>query len=139
MKVDRATGLHSIDMGKTQELQVTIYDLLYSLGVTANYSGFFHTSYAVYLTIQQPERLLLITKWLYPDVARQYHTTWTAVERNIRTVVSVAWKFYPDTLRFIAKYPLDQKPSNSRFILILAHSVRELTDQASVECLTRIS
>lgn len=47
-----------------------IYDLLYRLGVTANYTGFFHTAYAVSLCIGRPDRLLLVTKWLYPEVAK---------------------------------------------------------------------
>ena len=37
-----------------------IYDALYLVGVTAKYVGFFHTSYAVYLSMQQPERLILV-------------------------------------------------------------------------------
>ena len=56
-----------------------IYNLLYQLGITANYTGFFHTSYAVYLAAQQPDRLTLVTKWLYPDVAEQYATAWKSV------------------------------------------------------------
>lgn len=47
-------------------------DLLYSLGVTANYKGFLHTTYAVSLCMERQDRLLLVTKWLYPDVARRY-------------------------------------------------------------------
>ena len=43
-----------------------VYDLLYRLGITANYTGFFHSAYAVCLVLEQPERLLLVTKWLYP-------------------------------------------------------------------------
>ena len=66
--------------------------LLYRLGVTANYKVFFHTAYAVSLCLQQQERLQLVTKWLYPDVAKRYGTNWKAVERNIRTISSVAWK-----------------------------------------------
>lgn len=62
------------------------YGLLYSLGVTANYTGFFHTTFALQLCVEQPERLLLVTKWVYPDVAKRYKTNWKAVERNIRTV-----------------------------------------------------
>ena len=69
-----------------------IYDLLYRLGVTANYTGFFHTAYAVSLCAKQPDRLLLVTKWLYPEVARQYQTNWKAVERNIRTVGDIIWR-----------------------------------------------
>ena len=37
-----------------------IYDQLYRLGLTANYSGFFHTAYAVRLVIDNPQRLLLV-------------------------------------------------------------------------------
>ena len=39
-----------------------IYDLLYRLGLTANSVMFFHTAYAVWLCVQQPDRLTLVTK-----------------------------------------------------------------------------
>ena len=51
-----------------------ICDLLYQLGISANYKGFLHTAYAVSLCVEQQDRLLLVTKWLYPDVARKYGT-----------------------------------------------------------------
>ena len=73
-------------------MQTEVYDLLYHLGVTANYTGFFQTASAVRLCMEQPERLLLVTKWVYPDVARHYKTNWKAVERNIRTVNGVVWE-----------------------------------------------
>lgn len=97
-----------------------IYSLLYQLGLTANCTGFFHTSYAVYLAVQQPERLLLVTKWLYPDVAKQYATNWKCVERNIRTAVHIAWETNPELLELLAHYPLAEKPTASAFIAILS-------------------
>ena len=100
-----------------------VHDLLYRLGVTANYLGFFHTSYAVWLSVQQPRRLLMITKWLYPEVARQYDTTWQSVERNVRTVISVAWRNNPTLLMQIARRPLKCKPNAAQFISILAESL----------------
>ena len=93
-----------------------IQDLLYGLGITAKYTGFFYTSCAVHLAVQQPERLLLITKWLYPEVARQYRTTWSNVEKNIRFVAAVAWELRRDKLTDIAKFDLNHRPSNSQFI-----------------------
>lgn len=69
-----------------------IYDLLYRLGATANYTGFFHTAYAISLCVERPDRLLLVTKWLYPEVAKRYGTNWKAVERNIRTVSCIIWR-----------------------------------------------
>lgn len=54
-----------------REKQPEVYDLLYQLGVTANYTGFFHMACAVSLCAEQPDRLLLVTKWLYPEVAKR--------------------------------------------------------------------
>ena len=96
-----------------------IYDILYRLGVTANYAGFFHTSYAVCLAVKQPERLLMVTKWLYPDVARKYDTKWVCVERNIRTVAAVAWKRNRPLLEELAHGPLPRRPTASQFLAIL--------------------
>ncbi len=115
------------------ELCVQIYDLLYSLGADASYTGFFHTSRAVYLAVQRPERLLLITKWLYPEVARHYRTSVCAVERNIRTLARIVWDRCPDKLSQIARCDLERVPSNARFISILAAHLKAPTEDAA-EC-----
>ena len=97
-----------------------IYDLLYRLGLTAECNSFFHTAYAVYLARQQPERLLLATKWLYPAAARHYATTWTCVERSIRTAAGTAWSANARLLENLARHALYQRPGASTFIAILA-------------------
>ena len=97
-----------------------IYDLLYQLGLTASTTGFFHTAYAVYLARQQPERLLLVSKWLYPAVARHYATTWTCVERSIRTAARATWSANARLLERLARRSLHQRPGASTFIAILA-------------------
>ena len=100
-----------------------IYDLLYRLGVTANYAGFFQTASAVQLCMERPERLLLVTKWVYPDVARYYKTNWKAVERNIRTVNGIIWKQNRPFLEKLAGRELSHKPSNAQLLAILAYSL----------------
>lgn len=100
-----------------------IYDQLYRLGLTANYSGFFHTAYAVRLVIDNPQRLLLVTKWLYPEVAKHYLTTQQAVERNIRTVLNIVWRNNPQKIAELAQHPMYAKPTVSQFISILALSL----------------
>lgn len=79
-----------------------IYRLLTRLGVTANYAGFQQAAYAVYLCVQDPDKLALVTKWLYPEVSKHYHTTPGAVERNLRGVVKQAWEQNPCLLRKLA-------------------------------------
>lgn len=99
--------------------------VLRQLGINANYRGFFHVTYAIALTIENPDYLTLITKWLYIDVAHFYHTTAQAVERNIRTIIETAWKRNPEYLEELAHYPLEQKPSNAQFIAIIAQYIAE--------------
>ena len=104
-------------------MQTEVYDLLYHLGVTANYTGFFQTASAVQLCMEQPERLLLVTKWVYPDVARHYKTNWKAVERNIRTVNGVVWEQNRLYLEELAGRELPHKPSNAQLLAILVYSM----------------
>ena len=89
-----------------------VCDMLCRLGATANYRGFSYTAYAVLLCVQQQDRLLLVTKWLYPDVAKRYGTNWKAVERNIRTVIIVpCWRDWPAVRCFSAPARRSSCPS----------------------------
>ena len=49
-----------------------IHELLRSLGVTSHYIGFFQAAHAALLAAREPERLTLVTKRLYPDVAASF-------------------------------------------------------------------
>ena len=100
-----------------------VCDLLYRLGVTANYAGFIHTACAVPLCVEQPERLLLATKYLYPEMAKECGTTWKAVERNIRTAGDVIWSESWTLLEELAHRHLERKPRNAQFLAILLRSV----------------
>ena len=81
-------------------------------------------AYAVYLCMIEPERLLLVTKWLYPDVAKQYKTSWRSVERNIRTLGCAIWVQNRVQLERIAHRPLLQKPCNTQLLAILVHELQ---------------
>ena len=100
-----------------------IFDLLHQLGISANYTGFLQTACAVELCQAEPERLLLVTKRVYLEVARLYGTSWGAVERNIRTACGIAWANNRCLLEQIAHKPLSQKPYNAQFLAILLHSL----------------
>ena len=100
-----------------------IFDLLYRLGISANYTGFFQTACAVKLCRTEPERLLLVTKRVYPEVAKLCGTSWSAVERNIRTACGIAWENNRHLLERLAHKPLHQKPNNAQFLAILLYSL----------------
>ena len=97
----------------------TIQFLLYNMGVTEQYTGFFYTMCAVRLIISDPNRLRFITKLIYPDVAKMYCSNWKAIERNIRTVASAAWRNNPLLLSYLSGFSLKRKPSNGYFLATL--------------------
>lgn len=94
--------------------------LLFALGVTSNYKGFHQTVAAAALAVERPEDMLLVTKAVYPVVARRYHTSWRSVERNIRRAADQAWAHRPDLLSQLAGRELTERPTAREFIAILA-------------------
>lgn len=99
-----------------------IQRLLRCLGITENYAGFACAVCAVQLSIADLGRLQLVTKLIYPEVAKQCRSTSQRVERNIRTVSAAAWENNPSLLAQLAGRPLERRPSNSHFLAILAGS-----------------
>ena len=99
--------------------------LLSRLGVTANYAGFYQTAYAVSLSVKEPDRLLFITKWIYPDAAARFETNVKCIERNIRTVANVSWRKNSQLLSALAEHPLHAKPANAEFLAILTTYLSE--------------
>lgn len=98
---------------------------LIQLGITPNYIGFYQLLFALELVSREPDALLLVTKRLYPAVAKEFGTTWKAVERNIRFAVCVAWTRNPDFLSRLARYTVTEKPKTAQFLAILACSEDE--------------
>lgn len=94
--------------------------VLYEMGVSEKYMGFFYILYAVELCIDRPDRLLFVTKEIYPDVARYYQTNWQAVERDIRTVRNVIWEQGRERLEELAGSPLKEKPCTAQTLAILS-------------------
>lgn len=109
------------------------YELLLHLGVTENYRGFRVAAFAAALCAQSPDFLLLTTKRLYPYLARHFDTTCVCIERNLRTVIAVAWERNPALLVDLAHYPLKYKPACTQFISILAAHLRSFGDDAVTE------
>ena len=110
------------------------YRLLCELGATANYMGFFYTAHAVHLCVREPKRLQLVTKWVYPEVAKAFDTNWKAVERNIRTVNAIIWKKGRPLLERSAGGTLESRPTPAQLLSILTCSLISRQAEASTFC-----
>lgn len=72
----------------------------------------------------EPDRLLLVTKHVYPDVARCFDTNWKCVERGLRRATNVAWNTAPEKLSELAHRHLTEKPSVSELLSLLTIYLR---------------
>lgn len=94
--------------------------LLMTLGVTPNYKGFEQAAYLLHTLQSEPSIPHPTTTQLYAKAGARYGVSWKAVERNIRTIVDVAWQQNPTFLRSVAYFPLSKKPRAAQFLSILA-------------------
>lgn len=103
-----------------------IWALLHSLGITENYVGSSQLVYAVRLAQEKPERLASVTKELYPEVAKAFHTSWQCVERNIRTVIELAWNLDAGRVLELEEFPLSKRPRPTQFISLLLNQLNKM-------------
>ena len=96
-----------------------ISSLLYRFGAYSNHAGFDQTVYAVYLAVQNPDKLSLASVYLFPEIARHFHTTNEFVEQNISIFAHRAWTHHRELLCTLAGRSLYLKPTASEFIAII--------------------
>lgn len=109
------------------EIEETIEAALRLLGLNNSYKGFNYLIYGIKLTMKSPNVLSYICKGLYMEIAAEFDTTCSCVERNIRTVRSAVWRNGNEALRiqiFGEEYK-DFQPGNKEFIDALAHYIGE--------------
>ena len=102
---------------------MSIQETLRLFGITRCYKGFLHTAYAIQLAVENENRLEAVTKEIYMETAFHFNCTWTAVERNIRTVNGIVWEQNRLYLEKLAGRELPYKPSNAQLLAILSYSL----------------
>ena len=110
------------------KLENEITDILHEVGIPAHIKGYMYLRTAILSTYYNIELLGQVTKVLYPDIARQYSTTASRVERAIRHAIEVAWnRGHTDAIDDIFGYTVSaakSKPTNSEFIAMIADKLR---------------
>lgn len=103
-----------------------IETLIRRLGIGATYRGYHYLNYGVRICLKDDEYLLSISKLLYPEIAREFNTTSSSVERGIRTAIQVCWdRGNQDLLKSISLRPLSCRPTVSEFLDILVGYLRQ--------------
>ena len=104
-----------------RSIDKSIRELLKEIGISANLKGYNFIIDAVSMYINNKYSFGSgITKHMYPEISKKYHTTPARVERNIRNCIEKCWgNGSYDKLQEIFGYTVPShkhKPSNSCFI-----------------------
>lgn len=101
--------------------------LLHELGIYENTQGYYVCAAALTVAVRRPQSLLMATKWLYPEAAKQCGMNWKALEKSLRVTVSKIWTEHPERLQKLSCAPLPGKPTASKFVALLASNFKEET------------
>lgn len=101
--------------------------LLISVGFQSRQEGYRYLREAVWIAWKDSEMLRLVTKRLYPEVAKRFRTTDKQVERAIRYAIETAWIYgNADALAVIFGDLFTKnngRPTNSEVIQILVDNI----------------
>lgn len=111
-----------------RNLEALVTNLIHEVGVPAHIKGYQYLREAIMMVVNDIEVINQITKQLYPDIAKKFHTTPSRVERAIRHAIEVAWSWgKADEVENIFGYTVSAtkgKPTNSEFIAMIADKLR---------------
>lgn len=113
---------------RNKDMNVLITQMIHEIGVPAHIKGYLYLRTAILMAVENMDVLNAVTKQLYPDIAAQYNTTDTRVERAIRHAIEVAWeRGNIDMIHELFGYTIQAdkgKPTNSEFIALVADKIR---------------
>ena len=109
-------------------LEELVTSIIHEVGVPAHIKGYQYVREAIMITVENMEVINSVTKVLYPEVAKRFHTTSSRVERAIRHAIEVAWdRGDLETLQKFFGYTVSNvkgKPTNSEFIAMISDRIR---------------
>jgi len=112
----------------TPGLEELVTSIIHEVGVPAHIKGYQYVREAIMITVEDMNVINSVTKVLYPEVAKRYHTTPSRVERAIRHAIEVAWdRGDLETLQKFFGYTVSNakgKPTNSEFIAMISDRIR---------------
>ncbi|MFW6266753.1 MAG: sporulation transcription factor Spo0A [Halanaerobium sp.] len=103
-----------------------ITEIIQELGIPAHIKGYRYVRKAVELVIKDMDLLGAVTKELYPQIAEEFDSTPSRVERAIRHAIDVVWqRGNQEALEKHFKNNINEnvKPTNSQFIARLADTI----------------
>ena len=116
---------------ETINVEVEVSSLLHDLGIPSHVRGYRYIRDGVMLLYESTSMVNLVTKDIYPIIAKKYDTTTTRVERAIRHAIEISWmrgdiKLMEDL--FGNSIDFDRsRPTNAEFLTTIADKFKLYT------------
>ena len=95
---------------------------LHLLGITPNSNGYHYFVDALSMAEEDPWKLTLITKLIYPEIAKNHKTSISAVEKSLRSVKNHMWETDKCLVCKICQMNFSQRPTVSTLLACLTTS-----------------
>lgn len=112
---------------KPQNLTAITEDLLKECGIPMTLKGYDYLCHAIIMVIRDAENIHALTKIVYPAIAKQFSTGVSAVERNMRTAITLSFQRGDPRLLRKLLGPISAsktKPTNGEFISAAARHIK---------------
>lgn len=106
------------------DVEREVCELLRPFGITEKYIGVSQLAFALQILLEDPECIHAVQKRVYMEIAELFCVNWKTIERNIRTLSTVAMRTDPQYLELLAQYPLTKRPTAVQFMEIVLRSIR---------------
>ena len=116
-----------VDSNDSLDKQIT--NIIHKIGVPPHIKGYNFLREGIKMVIENVDLLGAVTKELYPDIAKEFNTTSSRVERAMRHAIEVAWnrgdtKLISQLFGYTLMPDNKNKPTNSEFIAVIAEKLR---------------
>ena len=112
----------------SESVEALVTSMIHDIGIPAHVKGYQYLRESILMAVDDMEVMSAITKILYPQVARKFHSTSSRVERAIRHAIELAWERGDEEMlqRFFGCTVSNArgKPTNAEFIALFADKVR---------------
>lgn len=125
---DVAKKAEVLDAQENDSNVIKVTNMLHSLGIPSHIKGYSYIRDGILKILNNSHLVGSITKELYPDIAGNYNTTASRVERAIRHAIEVSWvrgDYHMMEELFGNSVDVDRsKPTNAEFIVTLADRLK---------------
>lgn len=127
---ENSQRVKKLDVSNIKKISVKeqITQIFNLLGGCCNLQGYYYARTAIEMCVKDMNLINCITKKLYPDIAKEYGTIDTRVERSIRHFIEKIWNYgNQEAIYEYFSYTVNarkSKPTNSEFIALIADKIR---------------